>query len=144
MLQALGLTPGLEAAKYAGYDPALALLNAGATVPLLGTNALTQAVANLTGATNSSSTVSKTGLGASLIDAGAKLGSAYLTSDRRVKTDIEKIGELDDGLGVYDFNYLWGGPRQRGVMADEVEKLRPWALGPRTVQGYATVDYSML
>ena len=65
-------------------------------------------------------------------------------SDRRLKANIEKIGELDDGLGVYEFDYVWGGRRQRGVMADEVATLRPWALGPKTPEGYATVDYTAL
>lgn len=63
-------------------------------------------------------------------------------SDRRLKRNIQKVGELADGLGVYIWNYIWG-PLALGVMADEVERLRPWALGPR-VQGFATVDYGRL
>jgi hypothetical protein len=31
-----------------------------------------------------------------------------------------------------------------GVMADEVEKLRPWALGPRLADGSRTVNYAAL
>jgi hypothetical protein len=64
-------------------------------------------------------------------------------SDRRLKEDIEKVGEFTDGLGVYEFRYKDGTERFRGVMADEVEKLRPWALGP-VVDGYATVIYEAL
>lgn len=64
-------------------------------------------------------------------------------SDRRLKTAIERVGTLPDGLGVYEYEYVWGGGRQRGVMADEVAELRPWALGPE-VAGFATVDYSKL
>jgi hypothetical protein len=81
-----------------------------------------------------------------LIGAGAQLGSAYLgkPSERRLKTNIEQVGTLSDGLNVYDFDYVWGGPRERGVMVDEVERLRPWALGPITPEGYRTVDYSKL
>jgi hypothetical protein len=63
-------------------------------------------------------------------------------SDRRLKTNIEKVGEFEDGLGVYDFDYVWGG-RHRGVMADEVAELRPHALGP-TFAGFATVNYGAL
>lgn len=64
-------------------------------------------------------------------------------SDRRAKTNIVRVGTLEDGLGVYDFDYVWGGPRQRGVMADEVAELRPWALGP-VIGGFASVNYGAL
>jgi hypothetical protein len=60
-----------------------------------------------------------------------------------MKTDIARIGTLDDGLGVYNYRCKWGGPVQTGVMADEVAALRPWALGP-IVGGFATVDYGAL
>ena len=66
-----------------------------------------------------------------------------LFSDRRLKDNIVKVGEMPDGLGVYEFNYIWSEERTTGVMADEVEKLRPWALGP-VVDGYATVNYGAL
>lgn len=69
--------------------------------------------------------------------------AASLFSDRRLKTKVERVGELEDGLGVYEYDYVWGGTRQRGVMADEVAKLRPWALGP-VVEGFATVNYGAL
>lgn len=81
-----------------------------------------------------------------LLGAGAQLGSAALLSERRVKRDINQIGTLPDGLGVYNFRYLWDkddAPLHVGVMVDEVEKLRPWALGP-IVDGIQTVDYSRL
>lgn len=71
------------------------------------------------------------------------LASGVAASDRRLKVNIEKLGELYDGLGLYAWNYIWGGARRIGVMADEVAKFRPWALGP-TVEGYATVNYRKL
>jgi hypothetical protein len=74
------------------------------------------------------------------------LGSAFKAiglSDRSAKENIKKIGEMDDGLGVYEFNYIGKSETKTGVMADEVEVLRPWALGP-VVQGYKTVDYGAL
>ena len=70
-------------------------------------------------------------------------GIASIFSDRRMKTDIEKIDELDDGLGIYRFRYLGQLAKNVGVMADEVAKLRPWALGPK-VAGFATVNYGEL
>ncbi len=68
---------------------------------------------------------------------GAKL------SDRRLKHTIRKVGEFADGLGIYWFSYLGSKQRFKGVMADEVAALRPWALGPK-IAGYATVDYGAL
>lgn len=74
MLQGLGLTGQLTDAQYAGVGPAIQALTAGGTIPLLGVDTLQQAIANLTGATNTSTSTTKgAGLGASL---AGSLGSA--------------------------------------------------------------------
>lgn len=87
------------------------------------------------------------GLLNSLLSAGASLGSAaIMASERRVKRDIALVGREPDGLGVYDFRYVWDrddAPLRRGTMVDEVERLRPWALGP-IVDGVQTVNYGAL
>lgn len=87
------------------------------------------------------------GLLQSLLGAGAQLGSAALmASERRVKRDIVKLGEEADGLGVFRYNYIWDEPHEMprfGVMVDEVETIRPWALGP-VVDGIQTVNYGAL
>lgn len=70
-------------------------------------------------------------------------GIASIFSDRRLKHKIRKVGEFADGLGIYFFSYLGSKQRLKGVMADEVAELRPWALGPR-IAGYATVNYGAL
>jgi len=70
-------------------------------------------------------------------------GLASIFSDRRLKTAIRKVGEFADGLGIYTFRYTGHRQRIRGVMADEVARLRPWALG-RTVAGFQTVNYGAL
>lgn len=73
----------------------------------------------------------------------ASLGSAAIfASDRRLKTNINLIGQRPDGLNLYSYDYVWGQPAV-GVMADEVAVLRPEALGP-VVGGYATVNYGAL
>lgn len=81
----------------------------------------------------------------SIASAVGGIGSAIAPffSDRRLKRDIVKEDEFEDGLGVYSFRYAGEAERQIGVMADEVEKIRPWALGPKKA-GYATVDYARL
>jgi hypothetical protein len=75
--------------------------------------------------------------------ASAVGGIASIFSDRRLKRDIVKIGEEADGLGIYEFRYLTSIKRVVGVMADEIAKLRPHALGPK-IEGYATVNYGAL
>lgn len=61
-------------------------------------------------------------------------------SDRRLKTNIIKLGKAK-GYNVYSFDYIWGEPSV-GVMADEVEKIRPEAVSE--YNGYKMVNYSML
>lgn len=69
--------------------------------------------------------------------------ASIFSSDRRLKHAIRKVGEFADGLGIYWFSYLGSKQRFKGVMADEVAALRPWALGPK-VAGYDTVNYGAL
>ena len=66
--------------------------------------------------------------------------AAGMFSDRRVKTNIVKIGKADNGLNIYSYNYVWGGPAMIGYMADEVEKVSPHAVG--NFGGIKTVDYA--
>ena len=61
-------------------------------------------------------------------------------SDRRLKTNIHRISTRSDGLGVYEFEYIWGGGKHIGLMAQEVLGIYPDAVG--SVGGYYTVDYS--
>jgi hypothetical protein len=70
-------------------------------------------------------------------------GIASIFSDRRLKRDIELIRREADGLGIYLCRYVWSRTRRLMVMADEVAKLRPWALGRRQA-GFATVNYGAL
>lgn len=111
----------------------------GAELPYTGTNALSGGLSALfSGGTQKQSN----GIGGVLQGVGSIGSAAAMFSDRRLKTDIRKIGEYADGLGRYVWTYIWG-ERAEGVMADEVAELRPWALGPQ-VAGYATVDYGRL
>jgi hypothetical protein len=82
---------------------------------------------------------------ASLLGAGTTLGAAWIgKSDRRLKTDIVHVG-VDEatGLNLYEFRYIDGVKRFRGVMADEVEVNYPEAVftGP---DGYKAVNYTAL
>jgi hypothetical protein len=67
-------------------------------------------------------------------------GISGIFSDRRLKTNIQRISTRPDGLGVYEFEYIWGGGKHIGLMAQEVLGIYPDAVG--SVGGYYTVDYS--
>lgn len=72
--------------------------------------------------------------------AGGLISKLPMFSDRRIKKDITVVGTRSDGINVYTFEYVWGGPRHVGYMADEVERLYPDAVFD--VGGYKMVDYS--
>ena len=61
-------------------------------------------------------------------------------SDRRLKENIVKIGQLLNGLFVYSFNYLWDKEPRIGVMSDEVRELIPEAVLVHS-SGYDVVNY---
>ena len=74
---------------------------------------------------------------------GTMIGAGIGTfSDPALKINVTRIGTDPRGFGRYRFTYAWGGPEQVGVMADEVEKVMPAAVGRRA--GFRTVNYSML
>ena len=85
------------------------------------------------------------GLGAGALQGAGSaggFGALFSASDRRLKTDIRKVGKTDDGLNVYTYRYITGGPVQMGVMADEVEKVKPEAVGE--INGFKAVNYGMI
>lgn len=75
--------------------------------------------------------------------AAAMLGNPamapILFSDRRLKTDIRKVGKTDDGQNVYAYRYKGDKRMHLGLMAQEVEKKTPGAVVD--VGGYKAVDY---
>ena len=85
---------------------------------------------------------------ASQYQAAGSLATAGLmfafASDRRLKTDIERVGFMDNGLPIYRFRYKSGGPFVFGVMADEVEKVKPEAVAKGVFGGYDGVRYDLL
>ena len=64
-------------------------------------------------------------------------------SDMRLKHDIVLLGRLDDGLGYYRFVYNGGHTTYVGVMAQEVETVRPDAV-VQGQDGFLRVLYSKL
>jgi len=69
------------------------------------------------------------------------LAGAALMSDRRLKSNIERIGTSPLGIGVYEYDIF--GERQTGVMADELEQVKPEAVVMHP-SGYKMVNYGAL
>lgn len=69
------------------------------------------------------------------------IGGLFALSDERTKTDKDKIGETDDGMGIYSFRYKGTPGKQIGLMAQEVQKKKPKAV-KRGPDGFLRVNYS--
>lgn len=63
-------------------------------------------------------------------------------SDRRLKTDIAKVGETNKGLPIYTYKYKGDDTTQMGVMAQDVERKTPKAV--KEVGGFKAVDYKLV
>lgn len=72
--------------------------------------------------------------------AGAGIGAA---SDKTLKENIVKVGQSPSGFNIYEWNYLWSPERFRGVIAQEVQKIKPKAV-LSNIFGHLLVDYSKL
>ena len=71
------------------------------------------------------------------------IGSAAggIFSDIRLKSNIVKVGDHPKGFGIYEYDIF--GRRERGVMAQEVEKIIPEAVMEHP-SGYKMVNYGAL
>lgn len=138
MAGAAGQAPGLAAADTLQINPMLSLLQA-YQQPLGAAQSYAGSLGNLFGnyqtQTNNPSTMDTIGKGI-----GAVASVASMFSDERLKEDIKKVGKTDSGLPIYTYRYKGDETPQMGVMAQEVEKKQPRALGP-LVAGYRTVKY---
>ena len=92
---------------------------------------------NAQNANNANATNAQNGLYSAIGQFGS---AAFMLSDRRAKTDITKVGKLDNGLNVYAYRYKSGGPMQIGVMAQEVEQVNPSAVAE--IGGLLHVNYA--
>ena len=75
-----------------------------------------------------------------LLGQGGMAAATYF-SDRRLKSNIERIGTHRLGIGIYEYD-IFGG-RQIGVMADEVEAVMPEAVIEHP-SGFKMVNYGAL
>lgn len=77
--------------------------------------------------------------------AGAVIGGVggYVASDERFKTDIIDTGETHEGIPIKEFRYWGESTRHRGLMAQDVKKLRPDAVA-EDLSGFMFVNYDAL
>jgi hypothetical protein len=71
----------------------------------------------------------------------AGAAAPFMFSDRKLKSNIERIGTHKLGIGLYEYDIF--GERQQGVMADEAEKVMPEAVLMHP-SGYKMVNYGLL
>jgi hypothetical protein len=74
--------------------------------------------------------------------AGSGITAGIKYSDRRLKSDIRRVGILDNGLPIYSYRLNGSPVTEIGVMADEVEAVNPHAVFEQP-DGYKMVDYRM-
>jgi len=60
-----------------------------------------------------------------------------------LKHDVVRLGTVGDGIGLYRFQYNWSDQVYVGVIAQEVQQVRPDAV-VRGSDGYLRVDYGRL
>lgn len=69
-------------------------------------------------------------------------GILGMFSDDKIKENVVFVGRRGDGIGIYQWNYLGGEQRFEGVLASEIEVLRPEAIV--VLGNYRAVDYPKL
>tara|TARA_R100000152_G_C6776565_1_gene205773 strand:- start:2192 stop:2923 length:732 start_codon:yes stop_codon:yes gene_type:complete len=76
------------------------------------------------------------------IQLGLSVAGLFAPSDRKLKENIEQVGESPSGHKIYEFNYIGNKTRYRGTMAQDVVKINPMAVGIR--DNYLTVNYNKI
>ena len=74
--------------------------------------------------------------------AAGTLGKMAMGSDRRLKSNIVRIGTHPSGLAWYE--YMIDGHYDQGVMAQEARSLHPEAVSWNAAAGYLQVRYDLL
>lgn len=70
-------------------------------------------------------------------------GGSPVDSDRRLKSNVARIGTTTFGLPLYRFSYLGSEQMFAGVMAQDVLGVMPVAVS-RNAAGFYRVNYRML
>jgi hypothetical protein len=76
-------------------------------------------------------------------DGGTMSGRMMMLSDARLKRRIREAGTSAMGLPIHTFEFVWGGPRYRGVLAQDLKE----RLAPAVVLdpvGFYRVNYQLI
>jgi hypothetical protein len=133
-----GLMSGsqIQMPQFQGYSPTSI-----APAPLFaGAQAQGQSDMDRYGIQSANTNAQNAGLYNMIGNVGMLAGKTFF-SDRRLKSNIDRIGTHPLGIGVYEYNIF--DRRERGVMADEVEAVMPEAVVLHQ-NGYKMVNYGML
>lgn len=76
------------------------------------------------------------------ISTASKAAAAFSASDKRFKENLMKVGKLNNGLDVYLFNYKNDKTPRIGLIAQEVQKVKPEAV-IEDKSGYLHVRYDL-
>ena len=133
-----GLMSGsqIQMPQFQGYSGS----NIAQTPVMQGAMAQGQSAMDQYGIQSANANAQNAGLYGMLGTAGG-LAGAKLFSDRRLKSNIERIGTHPLGLSIYEYDIF--GKHTVGFMADEVEAFMPAAVSIDS-SGYKMVNYGML
>ena len=141
------------ASRKAGLNPYIKRVDYGPAAPILqekvrGNTGLALLSAGLQGASagmNWSSAASGAGYEWKGWTGGGyvKTGVKGATSSRLLKENIFKLGKSSEGHNVYKFNYKGNPTNYIGVIAEEVQKLKPEAVF-RMANGFLGVNYDQI
>lgn len=139
---AAGMAPGIAAGDFLTLAPALSAIGGAASLPMDTAARYAAGTGGLLGGYTNTQSKQSGGLLGDILGAGLAgwASGGFALSDEDAKTDKKRVGETDEGLPIYTYRYKEGGPVQMGVMAQDVKKKKPKALGP-ILDGYMTVDY---
>lgn len=159
-LQAIGMAPGLAQSDYFDINQMIGIggqmqqQNQGLlsdaysrfqdaqNYPLRGQQVMNDALGRISGGT-STQTAPGADPFSQLLGLGLTAAQLGAFSDRRLKTDIKRVGQTNSGLPIYTYRYKWGGPVIMGVMADEVKETIPSAV-TQHVSGFDMVNYGAI
>jgi len=80
------------------------------------------------------------GIGSAIGGGMALAGSMF--SDENLKENIEEVGQLNNGLNIYTYNYKGDDTPRIGLLAQEVQKVKPAAVHKDPMgSGFLKVDY---
>ncbi|WP_197727548.1 tail fiber domain-containing protein [Rhizobium ruizarguesonis] len=142
ILQSCIFDPGART-LFASEEPAKNVTPARNVTPAKKTTPTVKKVAVSTNQPAFSRSENGSGSGGGMGGGGSSSSSGGSWSDRRLKTDIRRLGTSAQGIPIYAFRYIWGGPMFVGTMAQDLLAIRPEAV-IETASGYYMVDYDKL